>query len=61
MKFEFTVTVEVEDVEPGSDQDRDPADYALAALYAAGLPDASRLDGFADLPWTAGIASVDES
>jgi len=59
MRFSFLVDVEVEDIEPGSDQDRPPAGYALAALNAAGLPDAWQLDGFADLPWIAGITSVE--
>jgi hypothetical protein len=61
MRFLFLVGVEVEDIEPGSDQDRTPAGYALAALNTAGLPDAGRLDGFADLPWVASITSVEHS
>lgn len=55
----FIVVVEVEDTEPG--QDRSPDEYAYAALNAAALPDASRLDGFADLPWIAGIVTVEPS
>lgn len=62
MRFSFTVDVEVEDIDPGGHHDRHPADYAYAALNAAGwLPSAGQLDGFADLPWTACIASVEES
>jgi len=38
--------------------DRDEASYAQAALYAAGLPDARQLDGFADLTAEADITFV---
>jgi hypothetical protein len=50
----FVVTVKV----TGWDSDRDPADYAAQALLTAGLPDAARLDGFADLAAEADITDV---
>lgn len=49
----FEVTVRVEDWLEGDS--RDPAEYAAAALRCASLPDASRLDGYADLAATAYI------
>lgn len=50
----FVVTVKI----IGWDSDRDPANYAATALLTAGLPDASRLDGFADLSAEADITDV---
>lgn len=52
---QFIVTV---DVEGWAARDRDEASYAEAALNAADLPDARRLDGFADLAAEAGITDV---
>lgn len=53
-EFEFVVTVKV----TGWDSDRDPANYAATALLTAGLPEAGRLDGFADLGAEADITDV---
>ena len=53
-EIEFVVTVKV----TGWDSDRDPANYASQALLTAGLPAASRLDGFADLGAEADIIDV---
>jgi hypothetical protein len=52
----FIVTVEV-DRWPSGDN-RLPQDYALTALNCATLPDASRLDSFADLPAEASVVDV---
>ena len=50
----FVVTVKVTDWA----SDRDPASYAATALLTAGLPEAARLDGFADLSAEADIIDV---
>lgn len=51
----FVVIVNVDD---WTAADRDEADYAFAALNAAGLPDAKQLDGYADLGAQADITFV---
>jgi hypothetical protein len=51
----FVVIVNVDD---WTASDRDEADYALAALNTAGLPDAKQLDGYADLEAQADIVFV---
>jgi hypothetical protein len=57
--FEFTVTVEVDiDIPDDDEYDRRAKDYAEAALNAVSLPDASRLDGFADLTGEAWLDDV---
>lgn len=57
--FEFTVTVEVDiDIPDNDEYGRDAQDYAMAALNCASLPDASRLDGFADLTGEAWLDDV---
>ena len=43
---EFIVTVDVDD---WLDDPRDPGEYARIALNTASLPDARRLDGYADM------------
>lgn len=54
--FRFEVEVRVSDwpasvpVYPGDEGPRTAADYAESALFAASLSEASRLDGYADLP-----------
>jgi len=53
--FTFTVTVAVTGWEDPGDG-RTELDYARAALNVADLPDASRLDGFADLAAEADLA-----
>ena len=52
--YTFTVTVSVAGWEDPGDG-RAEHDYAKAALDMASLPDASRLDGFADLKAEADI------
>jgi hypothetical protein len=52
----FLVEVTVENWEA---DDRDPVQYAAAALRAACLPDARSLDGYADLDAEAGITSAE--
>lgn len=61
MRISFLVEVEIEDIESGNANGRSPEEYAFAALNYSGLPDASQLDGFADLPWMACITSVEPS
>lgn len=61
---QFVVTVEVQDwsdeaVAESPYPGRTEEDYALAALYAVGLRDAERLDGYADLGATVEIVDVE--
>ena len=56
LEFTFEVTVRVTDWPddvpgyPDEERKRTALDYAMAALFAARISEASRLDGFADLP-----------
>jgi len=64
MVYEFKVIAEVED--NGTDWANDPyrrtpRDFATAALWAASLPDAAHLDGYADLPADVQITWIGEA
>jgi hypothetical protein len=60
-EHQFIVTVETDIAIPdGDEHGRTAADYAKSTLNVASLPDASRLDGFADLTGTADITNVTE-
>ena len=50
--------VVIVNVDGWSTEDRDEADYAEAALNAAGLPDAKQMEGFGDLAAEADIVFV---
>jgi hypothetical protein len=58
----FTVTVATDVAIPDGDEyGRTVADYAQQALLCASLPEAARLDGFADLEGDICIVDVVES
>jgi hypothetical protein len=60
-QHQFIVTVETDLSIPADDEHgRDEELYAKAALLVCGLPDAQRLDGFADLSGSAWVVQVDD-